>query len=127
MGRLNNGMPAPYITAQSTPKPSTELPMGYPRKFTPAIQTLFLKVLEETASPKKAAEVVGVSRELAYTYREKDLEFRRRWDAAIQVALDCLLEEGFRRAVVGVQEPVVYQGQVSTKVDASGQEHAVTI
>ncbi|CAN7650079.1 hypothetical protein LJR039_005020 [Pseudorhodoferax sp. LjRoot39] len=101
--------------------------MGYPRKFTPAIQTLFLKVLEETASPKKAAEVVGVSRELAYTYREKDLEFRRRWDAAIQVALDGLLEEGFRRAVVGVQEPVVYQGQVSTKVDASGQEHAVTI
>lgn len=102
--------------------------MGYPRKFTPAIQTLFLKVLEDTASPKKAAEVCGVSRELTYTYREKDPEFKRRWDAAIQVALDGLLEEGYRRAVVGIEEPVVFQGQISTKVDpASGEERAVTV
>ncbi|EPO4284805.1 hypothetical protein ACUARH_001809 [Pseudomonas aeruginosa] len=98
------------------------------KKFTPEVQEVFLQVLEDTASPKQAAQVCGISRRLAFEYKQKDLEFRRRWEQSIQIAMDALLEEAYRRAVVGVDEPVIYQGQVSMTRDAlTGEERALTV
>lgn len=98
------------------------------KKFTPEVQEVFLQVLEDTASPKQAAQVCGISRRLAFEYKQKDLEFRRRWEQSIQIAMDALLEEAYRRAVIGVDEPVIYQGQVSMTRDAlTGEERALTV
>lgn len=98
------------------------------RKFTRKVQDRFVDVLAETASPKRAAEVVGVSRRLAFEYKQKDAEFRTRWDAAIELAMERLLEESFRRAVEGVEEPVVYQGKLATRADPeSGAESPLTV
>ena len=98
------------------------------KKFTPEVQELFLQILEDTASPKQAAQVCGISRRLAFEYKQNDLEFRRRWEQSIQIAMDALLEEAYRRAVVGVDEPVIYQGQVSTARDPNtGEERALTV
>lgn len=98
------------------------------KKFTPEVQEVFLQVLEDTASPKQAAQVCGISRRLAFEYKQNDLDFRRRWEQSIQIAMDALLEEAYRRAVVGVDEPIIYQGQVSTAIDPhTGEQRALTV
>lgn len=101
--------------------------MAY-KKFTPEVQELFLQILEDTASPKQAAQVCGISRRLAFEYKQNDLDFRRRWEQAIEVAMDALLDEAYRRACIGVEEPVVYQGQLSmTKDAATGEDRPLTV
>jgi hypothetical protein len=98
------------------------------KKFTPEVQELFLQILEDTASPKQAAQVCGISRRLAFEYKTKDLEFRRRWEQAIDVAMDALLDEAYRRACIGVEEPVIYQGQLSMTKDAvTGEDRPLTV
>lgn len=98
------------------------------KKFTPEVQEVFLQVLEDTASPKQAAQVCGISRRLAFEYKQNDLEFRRRWEQAIDVAMDALLDEAYRRACIGVEEPVIYQVQVSTTRDPqTGEDRPLTV
>ena len=98
------------------------------KKFTPEVQELFLQVLEDTASPKQAAQVCGISRRLAFEYKQNDLEFRRRWEQAIEVAMDALLDEAYRRACIGVDEPVIYQGQLAmTRDAATGEDRPLTV
>lgn len=98
------------------------------KKFTPQAQELFLQVLEDTASPKQAAQACGISRRLAFEYKKADLEFRRRWDQAIEVAMDALLDEAYRRACIGVEEPVIYQGQLAMTRDfQTGDERPLTV
>lgn len=95
--------------------------------FTPALKALFLNVLSDTCSPKAAAATCGISRSAAYYARDNDLEFRAEWDKCIETALDTVLEESYRRAVKGVEEPVVFQGRISTTLDAEGKERPLTI
>lgn len=98
------------------------------KKFTPKMQDLFLQILENTASPKLAAEKCGISRRLAFEYKSKDLEFRKKWEAAVEIALDYLMEEGYRRAVIGIDQPVIYQGQVAQQVDPeTGESFPLTV
>src|SRR5215468_9975070 len=92
-------------------------------KFDRAAREHFLAVLRETASPTRAAAAVGVSRTLAYGRRDADLGFRAAWDAAVDLAMERLLEEGYRRAVDGVEEPVVQGGRVVSVLDPeTGEE-----
>lgn len=85
-------------------------------------------MLEDTCSPKQAAAAVGISRRLAFDYKQKDTEFRARWEKAIEVALDALLDEAYRRAALGVEEPVVHGGQLSTVTDpTTGEQRPLTV
>lgn len=95
--------------------------------FTPALKAVFLQVLADTCSAKTAAAAAGVSRQTCYYHRENDLEFRAAWDRCIETALDAVLEESYRRAVKGVEEPVVFQGRISTTLDAEGKERPLTV
>lgn len=98
------------------------------KKFTRAAQDLFIQVLEDTCSPKQAAAAVGISRRLAFDYKQKDAEFRARWEKAIEVALDALLDEAYRRAAIGYEEPVIHGGQLSTITDAeTGEQKPLTV
>lgn len=98
------------------------------KKFTRAAQDLFIQVLEDTCSPKQAAAAVGISRRLAFDYKQKDTEFRARWEKAVEVALDALLDEAYRRAAIGYEEPVIHGGQLSTVTDpTTGEERPLTV
>ena len=99
-----------------------------PNTFTPERRARFLEVLEETCSPKVAAAAVGITRSTAFYHKANDLEFRKQWEKAIEVALDAVLEESYRRAVVGVDEPVIHQGRLATQVDVeTGEERPLTV
>lgn len=99
-----------------------------PNTFTSERRARFLEVLEETCSPKVAAAAVGITRSTAFYHKANDLEFRAAWERAIDVALDAVLEESYRRAVIGVDEPLVHQGRISTAIDpATGEERPLTV
>jgi hypothetical protein len=78
-------------------------------KKVPAIVEPFLAELAHGASVTAAAEYAGVSRAMVFRWRRDDLEFARRWDEAVQMGVDRLEDEAYRRAVHGVARPV-YQG-----------------
>ena len=97
-------------------------------KFTGAIRDRFFEVLEDTCSPKQAAAACGISRQTAFYHKANDPEFRLRWEKAIEIALDSLMDEAYRRACLGVDEPVIHQGRIATTADpVTGQEKLLTV
>lgn len=99
-----------------------------PNSFTPERREVFFQVLEDTCSPKQAAAAAGISRNTAFYHKANDHEFRSRWDKAVEVALDALLDEAYRRAALGYDEPVIHQGQLAmTKDAATGEERPLTV
>ena len=75
----------------------------------------FLATLRETANVRLAAESAGLSRSTAYAHRKGNPTFSDAWNDALEEAVDLLEQEARRRALVGVDEPVFYQGEeVST-------------
>jgi len=80
-------------------------------KLTPEKLTAFCAALAETCQVGKAAAAVGISRYTAYIWRKNDPEFAERWDEAMKAGLLVLEDEMHRRAVDGVAEPVLHQGQ----------------
>ena len=54
---------------------------------------------------------------------EKGLEIE-----TVEVALDALLDEAYRRAALGYDEPVIHQGRVATVADPeTGEERPLTV
>lgn len=99
-----------------------------PNIFTPERREVFFQVLEDTCSPKQAAAAAGISRQTAFYHKANDPEFRSRWDKAIEVALDAILEEAYRRGALGFDEPVIHQGRISTMADpVTGEERPLTV
>ena len=82
-------------------------------KLTPEKLTAFCAVLAETCQVGKAAAAVGISRYTAYQWRKNDPDFAARWDDALKAGLLVLEDEMHRRAIDGVAEPVLHQGQVT--------------
>lgn len=80
-------------------------------KLTPEKLTAFCAALAETCQVGKAAAAVGISRYTAYNWRKTDPDFAERWDDAMKAGLLTLEDEMHRRAVDGVAEPVLHQGQ----------------
>lgn len=99
-----------------------------PNIFTPERREVFFQVLEDTCSPKQAAAAAGISRQTAFYHKANDPDFRSRWDKAIEVALDALLDEAYRRAALGYEEPVIHGGRLSTVTDPqTGEERPLTV
>ncbi|MDO9007474.1 MAG: hypothetical protein Q7U80_04565 [Thiobacillus sp.] len=99
-----------------------------PNIFTPERREVFFQALEDTCSPKQAAAAAGISRQTAFYHKANDPDFRSRWDKAIEVALDALLDEAYRRAALGYEEPVIHGGKLSTVTDPqTGEERPLTV
>jgi hypothetical protein len=81
-------------------------------KLTPARQQHFIKALSETASVTNAAALAGTSRTRVYELRKVDPAFAAGWEEAEEIAADRLENEARRRAVEGVQEPLVSAGKL---------------
>ena len=71
----------------------------------------FLARLAETGNVSDAARWAAVSRSSAYALRLAEEEFALQWAEAQGQAIDALEMEARRRAVDGVEQPVLYAGK----------------
>jgi hypothetical protein len=71
----------------------------------------FLAVLRDTANVRIAATRGGIARSAAYEARERDADFRAKWDEALEDAVDVLEAEARRRAVTGCRKQIYYKGE----------------
>ena len=74
-------------------------------------RTCFLTGLAETGNVSAAARIAAVSRSGAYALRLADEAFAAAWAEAQAQAADALEMEARRRAVEGVEQPVLYAGK----------------
>lgn len=88
-----------------------------------AWKTEFLAALSRVPVVQYACNAVGIERCTAYRARLADKDFAEAWEEAMEAGIDQAEQEAFRRAVQGFEEPVIYQGIVSTTVlrDAQGE------
>lgn len=83
----------------------------------------FLDALKRSGIVSRACEAAGVSYGAVSTLRKSDADFAAAYDDAMEQAVDRLETEAWRRAHDGVEEPVVYQGQLTPlwERDETGQ------
>jgi len=74
---------------------------------------VFLSAMSDGATIGEAATEAGVNRATVYRWKESDAEFALAWDDALEEGTERLEREALRRAMVGVEEPVIYQGQLT--------------
>lgn len=72
----------------------------------------FLVALSEHGTIKAACRVADISRSAATKHREADPDFAKAWDLAIEEAGEGLEAEARRRAVEGVQKPLLSMGKI---------------
>lgn len=72
----------------------------------------FLAVYAEVASITEAAKAAGIDRSTHYAWLEKDAKYKRSFAGAQEQACDVLEREARRRAAEGVNEPVIYKGEL---------------
>ena len=82
------------------------------RKVRKHWKPLFLDTLRRTGNVRLAANNADVVRQVAYRARDSSAKFKADWDEALEEARELLEAEARRRAAIGVDEPVFYQGQV---------------
>jgi hypothetical protein len=74
-------------------------------------KAIFLKELEECGIVSHAAKKAGVGRTFVYEQRKEDTEFAAQWDEAVEVAMDGMEHEAWRRGRKGVLKPVYQNGK----------------
>jgi hypothetical protein len=72
----------------------------------------FLAALAEHGCVTWAARAAGYARQYVYELRAAEPTFAQAWDDAREEAADHLEHEAWRRALVGVEVPMVHQGVV---------------
>lgn len=76
-------------------------------------QKAFLSVLSRTGKIGVAAEAAGYTNtRFVRKLRNRDAEFAKKWDDAVDAAGDILEDEAIRRAVDGVEKAVYFQGKI---------------
>lgn len=83
----------------------------------------FLTALKRTGIIARACEASGASYGAVLRLRKADADFAAAFDEAMEQAVDRAEAEAWRRAIEGVEEPVVYQGQLTPlwERDETGQ------
>jgi hypothetical protein len=71
----------------------------------------FLVAYRQTGSVTRAAELVDVSRSLHYEWLKNE-SYAQQFSEAQREVAQMLEDEVMRRAVDGIQEPVIYQGEL---------------
>jgi hypothetical protein len=68
----------------------------------------------------RAAEAARISRRSAWGWLQRDARFADAFRDAGEQAADLLETEARRRAIEGIEEPVIWQGQLATVPDPNG-------
>jgi hypothetical protein len=84
--------------------------------LTPEKRAEFLDHLFEHGNVTVAARSIGVSRSSLYEARERDADFAAAWDNSVQSYCDLLEYEADRRAMTGVEKPLLYKGAIVAHV-----------
>lgn len=72
----------------------------------------FIEELSQCGSVSTASLLAGYKyTSSVYAMRRTDEDFAQAWQDALDVYADVLEKEAFRRAVVGIEKPLAYQGQ----------------
>ena len=79
------------------------------RQHTPEKLAKFLEMLREGNTATFSAKTLGLGRTILYERKQADLDFARAWEDAVEVGIETMEQEAFRRATLGVDKPV-YQG-----------------
>jgi hypothetical protein len=93
--------------------------LGQKYKFTGARKRHFLEVLAASGNVSMAIAAAKISRRIVYDLRNNDETFARAWSDAEDIAADRLETEAWRRAVDGVEEPVISLGKVVQTEDGT--------
>lgn len=75
-------------------------------------QALFLTALGKCASIKQACEIAGVGRATVYRWQQSSATFRKAVEEANKEANDTIDDEIVRRAIEGIEEPLVSMGKL---------------
>jgi hypothetical protein len=67
----------------------------------------FIAELRLRGNISDAARAAGLRRETFYEWRAKDVDFAAAWNEALEEATDTMEREAWRRAVEGVEKPIV--------------------
>lgn len=99
------------IVASFTPVPRR---MDRTNGWKPEVQRRFIEALAETGSVRAACRRVGRSDNGAYQLRRHPQaeEFRRAWDAALDLGIRRIEDAAMDRALYGVQETIHYHGEL---------------
>lgn len=73
----------------------------------------FLAALREYPVIQHACDAADIERSTAYKARERDEQFAKDWEDAMEAGIDRAEREAFRRGVVGFEEPLVHQGRIT--------------
>ena len=71
------------------------------------VREMFLAELAQRGNVSAAAEIATMSRRWFYEEREGDPAFAAAWDDALETAIDAMELEARRRAVEGVEKPII--------------------
>lgn len=106
----------PHDKKQQTLPAFTPVPRVKDRSngWKPEVQRAFIEALAETGSVKSACRRVGRADHGAYLLRRhpEAEEFRRAWDAALDIALRRIEDVAMDRALHGVEVPVYSYGKL---------------
>lgn len=86
---------------------------------------VFCAALREALTVGEAAAQAGIDRATAYRWREADEGFATAWEDALDAGTEVLEAEAKHRAVHGVEEPIVYQGQLTPVWERDGNGEIV--
>ncbi len=79
----------------------------------PRWRAAFLEGLRTLGCVSAACRLAEVGRQTVYDHRTADEGFAKAWDEALDESADLLVLEARRRAHDGVDEPVIWQGQLT--------------
>lgn len=92
------------------------------RARTEAWRKVFIASLSQNGNVTDACEAAGIERSTAYRARNNDEKFAALWDETVEIAIDRLESEAWRRAAHGTNKPVWYKGTlVGTELEYSDQ------
>jgi hypothetical protein len=115
-------MPTKQAKPRKPRKPKKRAPQAS-EELSQRRRKLFLERLRICGSATNAAAAAGVKRITAYSWRERSETFKAEWDDALEQYGDLLEEEAHRRGYEGVDEPVIYKGELAgIWVDKSGKQ-----
>ncbi len=77
----------------------------------------FLAFLREDPTVSLACEYIDKNRDTVYNWREKDQNFAKEWDNALERARDVGRSSIYKRGIIGWQEPMVSMGKVVYEED----------
>jgi len=96
--------------------------LSTPEKTWPVWSKGYLQALSLAGNHTAACQAAGIERTTPYSLIKNDAGFAEARKEALDQAADLLVLEARRRAKDGVDEPVIWQGQLSgTWLDAAGQ------